>query len=74
MRILAPPSLISGPARAYTTIDDKTDAFYGVGVSFLGAQQWNATGEYLYHDFKDIGGTGVDATAGTLTLRASYRF
>ena len=66
--------VVAGPARVKTTLGDKTDAFYGLGVSFLASPQWSITGEYLYHKFKNVGGTGVDARADTFTLRASFRF
>ncbi len=65
---------VGGPARVKTTLGSKTDPFYGLGMSFFSGPTWSFSGEYLRHDFKNIGGSGVDAKAETFTIRASYRF
>ena len=65
---------VIGPARVKTTLGSKTDAFYGIGLSYLATPQWSVSGEYLYHKFKNIGGSSVDARADSFSLRAAYRF
>lgn len=66
--------VVVGPARINTNLGNKTDAFYGLGLSFLATEEWSFTGEYLYHKFKNVGGTGSDVKLNAFALRASYRF
>lgn len=65
---------VTGPARLKSTLGSKTDAFFGVGMSVLASPQWSLSGEYLYQDFKSVGGSGIDAKLNTFTLRAAFRF
>lgn len=65
---------VTGPARMKTSVGDATDPFYGLGLTFFGSSNMLISGEYLFHDFKNVGGTGVDAEANTFTIRGSFRF
>jgi predicted porin len=64
----------AGAARVDTSLGNDTGAFGGLGVAYQLTDQFTLGSEVLYHDFSDIGGSGVDANATTLGLRASFRF
>ncbi|MEM6887644.1 MAG: porin family protein [Pseudomonadota bacterium] len=65
----------AGPARADTSLGNETGEFYGVGVAYEISNRFVISGEYLTHDFSDIGGgVGNDIDADTITLRFSLRF
>ena len=64
----------AGSAFLGTDIGDDTGQFAGVGAAYKITDQFTIGGELLGHRFDDIGGTGVDADATTLNLRASMRF
>ncbi|MBK0329416.1 porin family protein [Rhodobacteraceae bacterium F11138] len=66
--------VVAGPARLKTSAGSYTEAFYGLGVSVLMSPSWSITGEYLYQDFNDAAGGGVDAKIQSFTLRAAFRF
>ncbi|MGB7241585.1 MAG: porin [Sulfitobacter sp.] len=63
-----------GAARVDTSLGNETGEAYGLGVSYQLTDQWIVGGEYLAHNFDDINGSGVNADADTLSLRASFRF
>ncbi|WP_299965520.1 porin family protein [uncultured Roseobacter sp.] len=64
----------AGLAELDTSVGDDTGEFYGLGVSYKATEQFIISGEYLMHEFDDIGSDGVDADADTITLRASWQF
>ncbi|WP_299404294.1 outer membrane beta-barrel protein [uncultured Roseobacter sp.] len=65
----------AGLAEVDTSVGSDTGDFYGVGVSYKATEQFIVSGEYLMHDFSDIGGnSGFDAEADTFTIRASWQF
>ncbi|TMM54854.1 outer membrane protein [Sulfitobacter sabulilitoris] len=65
----------AGAARVNTTVGDDTGAFLGLGYSYQLTDQFVMTGEYLHHEFSDLGdNAGFDADADTFTVRASFRF
>ncbi len=65
----------AGLADLDTSVGSDTGDFYGVGVSYKATEQFIVSGEYLMHDFSDIGGAaGVDAEADTFAIRASWQF
>jgi predicted porin len=64
-----------GAADVDTTVGGDTGEFYGLGVSFKASERVIISGEYLQHNFSDIGGNaGFDADADTFTIRASFQF
>lgn len=65
----------AGVADLDTSVGGDTGEFYGVGVSYKATEQFIVSGEYLMHDFSDIGGNaGFDAEADTFSVRASWQF
>jgi len=66
--------LTAGPARVDTSLGDGDGWFAGLGLAYRVTDNWTVGGEYLVHEFDDIGGTGIDADADTISLRASFRF
>ncbi len=68
------PYIAVGVAQVDTSLGEETGNFYGLGVAYQVTPEWQVSGEALYHEFDDINGTGVDADATSLNLRASYRF
>ncbi|NNF25584.1 MAG: outer membrane beta-barrel protein [Rhodobacteraceae bacterium] len=64
----------AGIARADTSLGDETGYFLGAGIGADVGSGWVVGGEVLYHTFRDIDGSGIDADATTLGLRASFRF
>jgi len=64
----------AGAAQVNTSIGDETGPFGGLGLSYAVSEQFSVGGEVLYHEFDDIGGTGVGADATSVTLRGSFRF
>ncbi|GFE51691.1 membrane protein [Roseobacter cerasinus] len=64
----------AGLADLDTSIGSDTGEFYGLGVSYKATEQFIVSGEYLMHDFSDIGTTGADADADAFTIRASWQF
>lgn len=68
------PYVTAGAARVYTTLGDETGYFAGVGGVYQLTSQFDVGAEVLYHEFDDIGGSGVNAEAVTYMVRASFRF
>ncbi len=66
--------VVLGGSRAYTSLGDDTGLVYGVGVAYAINDQWTLSGEVLRHDFNNFNGTGVDADADVIQVRASFRF
>ena len=64
----------AGVARLDTSIGSENGEFGGVGMAYQLTDQFVVGGEVLSHKFDDIFGSGVDATATNLALRASFRF
>lgn len=48
--------------------------FYGVGAAYAVSAQTIVSLELLDHSFTDIGGSGTDADAWSVNLRASWKF
>ena len=63
-----------GVARADTSLGDETGGFGGVGMAYRLTDSFDLGGEVLYHDFSDIGTTGIAVEATTVTVRGSFRF
>ena len=66
--------LTAGPAQVDTSLGDGDGWFGGIGFAYQVTPSWTVGAEYLMHEFDDIGGTGIDADADTISLRASFRF
>ncbi|WP_299587390.1 outer membrane beta-barrel protein [uncultured Tateyamaria sp.] len=64
----------AGVADVDTSIGSESGEFYGIGVAYQITDRYVVGAELLEHSFDDIGGSGVDADATTLTLRGSIRF
>lgn len=64
----------AGVADLDTSIGSETGEFYGIGVAYQINDRYTVGAELLEHSFDDIGGTGVEADATTLTVRGSIRF
>ncbi len=64
----------AGLAYIDTTVGDDSGYFIGAGLAQEISGGWILGGEILYHEFDDIDGTGIDAQATTLTVRASFAF
>ncbi|WP_299042314.1 porin [uncultured Tateyamaria sp.] len=64
----------AGVADVDTSIGSETGEFYGIGVAYQVNERYTVGAELLEHSFDDIGGTGVEADATTLTVRGSIRF
>lgn len=63
-----------GVARADTSLGDESGGFGGVGMAYHLTDSFDLGGEVLYHDFSDIGATGIAIDATTVTVRGSFRF
>ncbi|MEM9550078.1 MAG: outer membrane beta-barrel protein [Pseudomonadota bacterium] len=68
------PYVTVGVAEVDTSLGDDTGGVYGLGVAYRLTDEWTISGEALYHDFNNIEGTGVDAEATSVNVRASFRF
>jgi len=55
-------------------LGSESGEFYGIGMSYQINDQYTVAAELLEHEFDDIGGTGIEADATTLTIRGSIRF
>ncbi|MFG6500018.1 outer membrane protein [Sulfitobacter sp. 1A13191] len=64
----------AGAARADTSVGDETGPFAGLGVTYKVTDRYTVGGEVLQHKFDDVGGTGEDLDATTISLRGSMRF
>jgi hypothetical protein len=64
----------AGAADVDTSLGSGSGTFYGIGVAYQVNGRYTVGAELLEHSFDDIGGSGVDADATTLTLRGSIRF
>ncbi|QBF31640.1 outer membrane protein [Thalassococcus sp. S3] len=64
----------AGAARVDTSIGDETGPFGGVGISYAVAPNFTVGGEVLYHEFDELGSSGVGAEATSVSLRGSFRF
>lgn len=83
LRLKATAGYDFGPALAYvaagwaevdTSLGDDTGGFYGLGVAYQINPQFELSAEALWHEFNNINGTGVNADATSINLRASFRF
>ncbi|MFZ7089871.1 outer membrane protein [Primorskyibacter sp. 2E233] len=73
----AGPALIyatAGYAKANTSIGDAEGGVYGLGMEYKVTDRFSVGGEYLRHDFNDVGNTNVDVQADTISLRGTMRF
>lgn len=64
----------AGMARVDTTIGADNGEFAGLGVAYQFNERIIVGGEVLTHSFDDIGGSGVDADATSISIRSSFRF
>jgi opacity protein-like surface antigen len=65
---------VAGAAEVDTTLGSETGGVYGIGLAVAVTDNLAISGELLRHDFSDIGGSGIGATADSYNLRASWRF
>lgn len=63
-----------GAARVDTSLGDDTGAFGGVGIAYQVNDRFYVGGEVLEHRFENIGGSGVNADATSVSLRGGIRF
>jgi outer membrane immunogenic protein len=71
------PYITAGVAQATVSgaLDGTSDGqFAGLGVDYQLSNNFRIGGEVLGHQFDDLVNSGIDVTATTLTLRASYNF
>jgi outer membrane immunogenic protein len=71
------PYIVAGAARAQVSgaLDGSSDGtFAGVGLDYQLTDSFRIGGEVLAHQFDDLVNSGVDVTANTISLRASYSF
>lgn len=64
----------AGWAKVDTSLGNDNGGFVGLGGEYLFDSGVSFGAEWLYHDFDDIGGTGIGAKANSINLRASFRF
>jgi predicted porin len=64
----------AGLARVDTSLGTENGQFAGLGVAYQLTDQFVVGGEVLAHQFDDINGSGVDADATSINLRASFGF
>ncbi|WP_299370025.1 outer membrane beta-barrel protein [uncultured Tateyamaria sp.] len=64
----------AGLAEVDTSIGSESGSYFGIGVTHRITDRYTLGAELLEHSFDDIGGSGVDADATTLTIRGSIRF
>lgn len=65
----------AGVARADTSLDGDVDGgVYGLGLDYRVTERMTVGVEYLNHQFNDVGDTGVDIDANTISLRGAFRF
>jgi len=55
-------------------LGDDWGGFYGLGAAFAVTPQTIVGVELLEHEFNNIGGSGIDADAWSVSLRASWKF
>lgn len=55
-------------------VGDDRGGFYGVGVAYQITPAAIISAEILEHEFNNINGSGIDADATSVNLRASFRF
>lgn len=55
-------------------LGDEWGGFYGLGAAYAVSPEAIVSLELLEHNFSDIGGSGVDADAWSVNLRASWKF
>lgn len=65
---------VLGGARVDTSVGNENGALYGLGVAVPINEQVSLSGELLRHDFNNFNGSGVDADATSVNIRASFRF
>jgi opacity protein-like surface antigen len=65
---------VLGAAQVNTSDADDTGWVAGLGAEYKVTDNVSLGAEYLYHQFDDFDGTGVDIDADTLSLRANFRF
>ena len=66
--------LTGGVAEVDTSIGSDTGGFGGIGLAYQVNDRFYVGGEILGHKFENIGGTGVDADATSVSLRGGVRF
>lgn len=64
----------AGVAQLNSSLGDSTGAVGGFGGEYKLTDSFSVGAEYLAHGFKDVGDTGTDVRADTLSLRANFRF
>ncbi len=63
-----------GVAEVDSSIGSETGRFGGVGLTYQVNDRFYVGGELLGHRFENIGGSGVDADATSLSVRGGVRF
>lgn len=66
--------LTAGVAEVDTSIGSDRGPFGGIGVAYQVTDRFYVGGEVLGHRFENIGGTGVDADATSVSIRGGVRF
>ncbi|MEP4195718.1 MAG: outer membrane beta-barrel protein [Aliishimia sp.] len=64
----------AGAAEVDTSLGSDTGAFGGIGAAYQINDRFYVGGEVLRHRFEDIGGSGVNADATSISLRGGLRF
>lgn len=65
---------IAGAAQGNTSIGDDTAGVFGVGINFQTGYNFDTAVEILYHDFSELGSSGVGSDVTTFNLLVSYNF
>jgi predicted porin len=64
----------AGLARVDTSLGSESGEFGGLGLAYQINDRFTVGGEVLAHKFDDIGGSGVDADATSISIRSSFKF
>lgn len=65
---------VLGAAQANTNIGNDTASVLGAGVNFQTGYKFDTAVEILYHDFSNLGSSGVSSDVTTFNLLISYNF
>lgn len=63
-----------GVAEVDTSLGSDTGGFGGLGIAYQVTDRFYLGGEVLEHRFENIGGSGVDADATSVSIRGGVRF
>jgi opacity protein-like surface antigen len=71
------PALVyftAGGAQADTSLGTSSGYVAGIGMDYAVTDNFTVGGEFLAHEFNDVGSTNTDLSANTFALRGAFRF